>query len=95
MSAPDPVFSDRLADQMRSAAILELRWALHDLTPEGLTALEIVAMLAVLRTARERVEAEQAPPAQLTLLRPKSTRRSNRGTVEPRAGRNRKQPARV
>jgi hypothetical protein len=82
MTRPDPVVVDRLADQMRSAALSELRWAPHDLGPEGLTAFEIVAMLAVLRTARERVEAEQAPPAQLTLLK-------------PRAVRNRKQPARV
>jgi hypothetical protein len=84
MTRPDPVVVDRLADQMRSAALSELRWALHDITPEGLTAFEIVAMLAVLRTARERIEAEQAPPAQLTLLH-----------LKPRAVRNRKQPARV
>jgi hypothetical protein len=84
MTRPDPVLVDHLAEVMRTDADRELRWALHDIGPDQLTTFEIVAMLAVFRTARARIEAEQAPLAQFTLLRPK-----------PKPTRNRKRPVRV
>jgi hypothetical protein len=45
---------------------------------EDLTACELLGMVAMLRTAKARIDAAAAAPAQLTLLRPKSALRSNR-----------------
>jgi hypothetical protein len=62
---------DDLAELMRPDALDEMRWAMHDISPDELTTFEILTILTVMRQARIRVEAARATPAPLTLLRPK------------------------
>jgi hypothetical protein len=77
MTKPDPLV-DQLADQMVSAALQEIRSTLGEIHPNELTPLEMVALLTVLRPIRVRIEADRAPLAQLTLLRPKSMRQTRK-----------------
>jgi hypothetical protein len=74
MTRPDRVRVEQLADQMKPAALQEIRSTLGEFVPDQLTAFEIVAMLSVLRSARARIEAEQAPPAPVLQLIPVGTR---------------------
>ena len=60
---------DALADYLRTPACDELRELLDDLYPADFTVCEMVALVTILRGARERKTARQMQPASLELVR--------------------------
>ena len=75
------VATEQLEALWKPAAVDEVYALCSSVLLEDLTACELHGMVAMLRTAKARLDAEAAAPAPLTLLRPKSARRSSRGTV--------------
>jgi hypothetical protein len=65
-----------LAELCRYAAIGEIQQLMAEINPPDLSAMELIAMLTVLRSAHDRNEAEQTPPPVLELVR--SGRRARR-----------------
>jgi hypothetical protein len=59
---------DELADLCRDAAIREFKDLLNDIHPRDLTAVDALALVAVLRPVAERVRAQQHPPAVLNVV---------------------------
>lgn len=56
---------------LRGDAEWEMKQLMSAVQPGGLTACEILAVLAILRGAKERLDAQQRPPAAvLELVRP-------------------------
>jgi hypothetical protein len=45
---------------LREDALREMKQVMSQLTPEGLTGVEILAVLAILRGAKERIDAQRA-----------------------------------
>jgi hypothetical protein len=66
---------DATADVLlREDAAWEVKQLMSALPPEVLTGVEILAVLAILRGAKERLGAQQRPPAPvLELVRPRKT----------------------
>lgn len=61
-----------MADMLlRDAAMAEVKQLMGAMRPEGLTGVELLALLAILRSAKERLDAQQRPPApaQLSFVR--------------------------
>jgi hypothetical protein len=48
---------------LRDTAVCEVKQPMGAIPPEDLTGVEILAVLAILRGAKERVDAQQRPPA--------------------------------
>jgi hypothetical protein len=68
---------DATADMLlRDGAVWEVKELMSEFPPEDLTGVEILAVLAILRGAKERLNAQQRQPAQvLTLVRPAKRKR--------------------
>jgi len=61
---------------LREDAQWEMRQLMEAVPAAGLTACEILAMLAILRGAKERIDAQQRQPARvLELVRPATRKR--------------------
>jgi hypothetical protein len=75
------ITTEQLEALWKPAAIDEV-YALSDaLLLDDLTPCELHGVVAMLRTAKARLDAANAAPAKPILLRPKSTRRRNRETA--------------
>jgi hypothetical protein len=63
---------DAMTDTLlRDGAVWEVKQLMSKFPPEHLTGVEVLAVLAILRGAKERLDAQQRPPAPvLELVRP-------------------------
>jgi hypothetical protein len=72
---------DDFAVRLREDAACEVRLLMSALPPEVLTGVEILAVLAILRGAKERLDAQQRPVAPvLKLVRPVTRKRRSKAT---------------
>lgn len=68
---------------LREDAAWEVKQLMSALPPEVLTGVEILAVLAILRGAKERLDAQQRTPAPvLKLVRPAKRKRAPRSCVK-------------
>ncbi|MGA8332959.1 MAG: hypothetical protein WB777_27305 [Mycobacterium sp.] len=68
---------DSMADMLlRDSAVEQVTDLMSELPPQALTGVEILAVLAILRGAEERIDAQQRQPAPvLKLVRPAGRKR--------------------
>jgi hypothetical protein len=70
---------DVIAEQvLREGAIWDVKTLMTAHAPEDLTACELLAILVILRGAKERLDAQQRPPAPVLELRVRNGPVSNR-----------------
>jgi hypothetical protein len=88
MSATYDTPMDVIAERvLREGAIWDVKTLLTAHAPEDLTACELLAILVILRGAKERLEAQQRPPAPVLELRVRASPVSSRKTGRGRKGR--------